>query len=278
MILLSELNLEEAIRRSDKHAVAYNPAYKLLLEILNDKDQLEAIHIAAVSGLTRILLYGELIELKRVEIAKSLVEHLQRTDTHYWYQSRLVKALSAVDTLYIGRSHNKEEVVLALTSAMMDKNRHWMVRSEAAKSLGRLPMKQATAVEVSKLIVDLTQQMATEFNKAPNKFFWKGCYWDAYLAFKTESAHVAHFWPAPGLLAGNGSGRVKDAYTAILPLVKHVLKQQPVPIPNGLISATTQWLQDNPPNGNVAKILPIKQSQARPGTRSGPVKATSRPE
>ena len=76
------------------------------------------------------------------------------------------------------------------------------------------------------------------------------------------------------------SNRVRSAYATILPLVKHVLKEkdQPQPIPKDLMDATTQWLQKNPPNGKIAKLVPTKARQAAPGPQSQPVNANERPK
>lgn len=274
VMLLERLNLVEGSFRGVGQ-VAYAPVSAPLLEILRDSDQHEAVKIRAVAGLKRILEMGRPQQELTNEIALELIAQLEQDASMYWYPMRLVDALGSVDEPLItkvaadanGVPVQQPFHVQALTLVMRDPTHHWIVRSRAANSLGRVSLD--ASVNTSLLaheIVVMCSQMSTAYNKQLDQFYWNQCFIDVYLAFKPidddEKARIYRVKPATLITKFDGQKAISDAYQLILPAVKHVLNQpQSVnndrgnqPIPADVDQAMTTWISENKPSIN--KIAP----------------------
>lgn len=273
IMLLERLNLEEGNIRGVGR-VAYAPVSAPLLEILRDPDQHEAVKIRAVTGLKRILEIGRPKRELTNEIALEFIAQLEQEASMYWYPMRLVDALGSVDEPLITKRANvpvqQPFHVQALAMVMRDPNHHWIVRSEAAKSLGRVSLHSSVnAALLAHEIVVYCSQMSAAFNKEPNHFYWHQCFVDVYLAFKPrdsdEKARIERVKPATLITKLPGQKSISDAYQQILPAVIHVLNQPQVvnnvrsnlPIPPATLEATTTWISENKPSINqIAPGLP----------------------
>ena len=233
----------------------YVDAADFLLEVVGSDDQLEPVKIAAVNGLARMLLLTPRAvpaETKHA-IARTLVPQLENADGHFWYQMRLADALSAIDqpVTVLPNGDTKPIVAQALLKVVVDGNRHWCARTHAAKALGRAPIDRSVNVElIGFSLTQLANQMATAYNENPNRWHWKSCFWDLYLAFRPESQQEMQQYDRPGLLSRFTNPEITKAHELALPLVRHVLSQEKdagKPLPTELVKATTDWLQSNPP-------------------------------
>lgn len=258
VIILSELNLAEPIPQKNQPAVPYIPAAEPLLAVVKDDQQPPAVRIAAVgrseppTGLQKILwaLHGPReIDLKH-RIVHGLIDGLKNKDAHYWYQMRLVEALGATD-LILDRTTREPFLFKAVSSVLVDQQRHWLVRSEAARVLGRLPANGEINFGLLAFeVVQLARQMSVAYNQTPNVIFWRECYFDLYLAFRPlndqENARQAGFL----LKAGTGPHQktINDAYRQVLPFVKHVLNEpRGTKIADAMIAPVDAWLKENKP-------------------------------
>lgn len=251
---LSELDQvpENAARKIP--AVAYAESLDPLVAVINDKDQPDAIKIPAVRGVMRILALGDpnvIDEKKRFQVSDDCVRELQRQDAHYYYANLLARTLGMSGIVY-DRARKVQFVPDALLAVIVDKNRNWSTRCEAAKAIGRLPLDGSSKVkDITGGLVNLSHEMALAYNKVPRAFYWKGCFWDLYFCFRAPNAQVK---PVAGLLnnvrilSGNNGSLVKGAYQVLLPLVQHVLKQpvlKPLPIDQKKIDDVLNWLKSN---------------------------------
>ena len=248
---LSELDKVPANRARKIPAVAYVGSLDPLLGVITDKDQPDAIKVAAAKGVMRILLQGDsdsIDEKIRYRVAEEFIPELKRKDAHFWYSMLLAKGLGISGIVY-DRARKVQFVPDALLAVVVDKQRNWLTRCEAAKAIGRLPLDGKSDIKgIMGGLVNLGYEMSMAYNKAPKASYWKGCYYDLYFSFRAANSRVK---PVPGLmnntriLNGNTGNLVKSGYQVILPLVQHVLKNQPNPIDQKKIDDVADWLKSN---------------------------------
>ncbi len=304
-IILGQLNLTEDVVSTLEvvEEQAYVGAAIPLLEVIKAPtgggvdEQLEAVKIQAAIGLGRINLLGPPGDLNRnVEnqnfrnlMAKTLIAQLQDKKSHDWYQKRLIDALGSID-LVNDISTGRPIIVQALGEVLADRDRHFCVRSRAARSLGRCPL--PPGLNIQKLvhqILRLENEMALAYQKSPNEYYWLDCFQDVYFAFHpVADSEVAMYGSrrVPGLNQKNLGPLVQEAYQQhVVPIVAHVITQpgwtppkdgeewaKNAPIPNQLISGLGKWLQDHlPADHRLAPALPEldPQSPADTGTTTG---------
>lgn len=281
-MLLSRLNLVEGGFGEDD--VAYAPVAVPLLEILRDTDQHEAVKIAAVVGLRRILLYGRPARDLKNNIALELISQLQTKASIFWYPMRLVQALGCIDEPLItkidpagGIPQQQPLHVHELVTVMRDDGQHWIVRSKAARALGRVSLHPSVDTSLlSYEIVVYCSQMAGGYNKNPKGGYWPQCFFDVYLAFKPldeqDRLRVQQVKPATLISKFDAQRAISDAYDKTLPMARHVLQQPQVvggvrtnqPIPDADVQSLTAWISENKPSGDrLAPGLPLLE-QTRP--------------
>ena len=128
----------------------------------------------------------ELPNETRYATVNALIGQLKNTKTHWWYQMRLTEALGQVNTLYnAGAATRAPVVVQSLVEILIDTQRAWLVRCEAAQALGRLPYERSVHVGlIAYEIARLTQQMSEAYAKDPRQPEWNTCFLKVYLAFQ----------------------------------------------------------------------------------------------
>jgi hypothetical protein len=289
VLLLSQLNKVEG-GFGGKGAIAYAPVAVPLLDIMQDKDQLEGVKVLTVQGLKRILLIGNVDKKRKNEIALELMSQLDQKASMYWYPMRLVEALGRIDEPLVQKLLPgapapvlKPFHVQKLAEVMRDQNYHWIVRSEAAKSLGRISLHATVRSDlIAHEIVVLSHSMCLAYNKNLNQFYWQQCFLNTYLAFKplnaAERARLAQVKPANLIGKVAAQKAVGDAYQQILPPVLHILVQPVVvnnertntPIPAAVLQVISTWIADNKPSiDRIAPGLPQLQAPKPMAAKSG---------
>lgn len=265
--LLGELDwIVEDTPRGLKHET-YTPACSLLIKVLMDPEQPEAVKIAATRSIIRLMRYGQApFELRR-DVATAVVSEFNRPETHFWYQMRLAEALSTIDFAFDAMSQ-KPIVVLSLQNVLRDTKRDVRVRAEAARALGRITLD--AQVDISGLmrdVVSLSQQMATAQQQSPQQPVWKQAFFDLYLAFHhlDSNDRSADKKSNGGFLNGSATSTIaKQVYPMIIPMVNDVLNDQPIKAPN--IQKVQEWLAQNAPKATPG----AGGSEARPANPSSP--------
>lgn len=259
IIIISYLDVVEGSLK--ELPVPYAGSADPLLKVVTDENQHVSLKIAAVNGLRRLALGAELSSPKELEIAQTLVAELKKDDTHPWYQERLARALGAVDVQTGFGGHPL--IVDVLSRVMVDPERHWVVRGQAARSLGRCPM--PASVDVGLLAYEIartTHEMGTAYNAAKpasrREYFWPNCFFNAYLAFQRRDKYepIAYQPRKIGLLTTHPSLKVvQSAYEQICPTVSFVLRQFPVDkpptgakVPDSHLANLGDWLKSNEPS------------------------------
>jgi len=243
-----------------------------LMALIKDKKQLTAPRIWGVNGLVRIAAVTDKAQL-RAEIVGTLVEQLNDSvGEHEWYQWRLAEGLGKLNTL---QNQDKKNVVpVALAKVLADaEKRSWLVRAEAALSLGRLNYKTENIDlgYIAYLIAELTQQMTEAYikdTKEPKHAQWKLCFIKIYGAFKPlddDQKRGLLTQVEGGALAAN-KRTVQDAFDQVLPIVRIVVKGG-----DGIdahMESLKKWIEANPPPKN-HKIHPDEEPIVKKQSNAG---------
>jgi hypothetical protein len=128
-------------------------ALPVLLETLDDAQQLDAVKIAALTGIRRHVLLG----VKDPAIAKAALKFAKVEDADVgkaWMRSQAIEILG-----YLRSAGANNEVVLLLQSILTDKKATLKLRCTAAEALGQLDLTGAAGLQPDKLLGALTQLM-----------------------------------------------------------------------------------------------------------------------
>ena len=219
--------------------IDFTPAHVLLLQVIQAKEITEdpllgqppAVKIAATQGLIRILRFTSPTVAQKTTIAHALIDELQKTNTYWWYQWRLVEGLRYV-TVAVDAASNKPFVVDALIAVIKDPKREWIIRAKACYAIGRIPIPASVnSSDIVTVISDFALQLSNEAQAKPNNPIWKNCYWDVYLAFKSDGSKDKDGkdkdMDAEKRVVGGLLARVKPtaqpAYDLIVPIVRDAL-------------------------------------------------------
>lgn len=252
VILLGELNLTEDHAKLALKQEAFYPAAEPLVGVITDAKQPEAIKVAAVNGLVRLMRQGNAPVLVRMKVAEGIVGELKNKSAHRWYQMRLAGALAAIDVdLDQART---PFVVDVLKSVLADDERDWSVRAEAAKSLGRVTIPATVNPQtVTRSVAEFALKLAKAAQQAPQQKAddprWKAEFIKLYLAFQPVDATdtMANKTSKAGLL-NNSAAASKPAYDLIVPLVAAVLHGQRLTVQQ--VNSLESWVGPTPTANN----------------------------
>ena len=269
VLLLSEMssNPGSAVRRTPP--TAYVPASQPLIAAIKDPKQHPAVKVAAATGLARILNYGPRDQLDKVTngISNDLITALKGNKNHWWYNYRILEALEVSKT-GIDSVSRKPMVLQTLGETLVSKKYKWPVRCVACRAIGRVPPVPSVNYRVLTYEIALmTQEMAIAYNQAPQLGSWKSDAFNVYLAFKPRDE--AEQKNRAGLLEGRTSQASAPAYDAVLPVVRHIIKNAPQTIPQSMLDNLKDWIAKNKPNtDSIFNDLPPLRGQAAPANTS----------
>ncbi|MGQ0635111.1 MAG: HEAT repeat domain-containing protein [Planctomycetaceae bacterium] len=257
---LAELNMEDG-EGAKKPAIKFTKQTDALMQLVDDREQDLAVRTWGVIGLVRIAVLSEVKRNEKNRIIETLVRALQNgRDDFYWYPWRIVQGLGEIGLA--NTLDGRPTVAQALAEVLVNKQQHWMVRAEAAQSLGRL--NYASEVDLGLIaheIAELTRQMIDAYVQEPRRAGWKRDFFCIYGAFKPLNEDDAK--RDKGLLRIVEKGTmtayrktVQEVYELVRPLVERVLKE--APDAGEELSRLKNWLNSNPPRSNkIAEGMPI---------------------
>lgn len=264
ILLLSEMSLNpgSAVRRTPP--TAFVPAAVPLMTVIKDPNQHPAAKVAAATGLTRILNLGAPDRLDKVTngIANDLIAAIN-VNNHWWYNYRLLEALEVAN---VGLdSVSRKPLVLQTLGEIIASNKYkWPFRCVACRAVGRVPVVPAVNIRVlSYEIAVMTQELAVAYNQAPQIGSWKSDAFNVYLAFKPRS--IDEQKNRYGLLEGRTAQASAATYDAVLPILRHVIKNAPQTIPQTMLDNLKDWVAKNKPKtSSIATGLPPLRANAAP--------------
>lgn len=244
--------------------IDYAPAYDLLLRIIQSKDiredeengQPEAVKIAAINSLIRVVRFTSPTAKDRVAIAQAIVAELKKPNEFWWKQIRLIDTLRYCDTSGIDIGDNDRPYIIeSLIAIAKDANRPWKVRTHACYALGRVAYpKVANMEEVVTTVSECALQLANEAAAEPKNVDWKRCFADLYFAFQAGGTSKDKDMDAEGKMPGGFLNRIKTlsqpAYQVCLPIFNDV----------GL-GGTTNMIAKPPTAENLRKLNEFVQSR-----------------
>lgn len=246
--LVGELDLTETDVRKNLKLEAYADGLPLLNKVLGDPEQPLAVKIAAARSAVRLLRFGVPSVPVKHETANVMVAQLKDGKTFFWYQLRLVEALSLLDVT-LDLQNRKPFIVDTLRMVMNDKERDWQVRAMAARGLGRVPFDPSVVVaDVVGEVAVFARDMAKAAQQQPKNPLWKTNFWFLYLAFNAQDGN-----DLDATRRGRGGFRnnalttpaFEPVYQLVLPITNKLLADQPVTVE--LVKALDDWLQKNKP-------------------------------
>ena len=148
-------------------------------------------------------------------------------------------------TVSIDAGNNKPFVIDSLLAVITDAKRQWVVRCKACYAIGRVPVPAAVRPDdIVTAVADCALQLSTDAQAKPNNPIWKGCFWDVYLAFKSD-----------GTKDKDGKERDKDAEGrnpgGLLARFKLVAQ----PAYDRIVPIARDAIHGNPPNPGDVKNL-----------------------
>ena len=253
-ILLSELcDIPETDAQGRNPAIPCMRGAAPLMEMLKDTKQLTAVRAWGVKGLVRLATLPEVPSQLRSQIIDVLVAQMNGSGKeHKWYQWRLAEGLGRLNV--IQNQDKRPFVPQALARVLADTERPWLVRAEAAQSLGRLPYD--SNIDVGLLayeMAQLAQQMTVAYIKQPELSIWKLCFMKVYGGFKPledeegskqKRGLLAQVESRPALSSYKKT--VQESFDVVLPLVVKVVGADKNDIDVSLTNLK-KWLESNTP-------------------------------
>jgi hypothetical protein len=249
--VVKDLNIEEEDLRNRVPPEPYEPALDFMREVVNDPEQNDPVKIIALQGIKRILDSTQL-KLARnhlLQTAEDLVKELKDPNTHYWMQQNLIRAVRSTQ-IDVDRA-GKPFIVQTLAEVLSDAKRHPLVRAEAAYSIPRVPLPNNVDLSlISWQIAKLTQEMAEEYNKNPQKFWWQAVFFRLYAAFQPiqEGASDALLPISETPAMAKHQAKVLAAYQQSFPVMKAVFDNRGgVKLDPATTAPLGDWLKENDP-------------------------------
>ncbi len=292
ILLLGQLSSSFPAAGKNADPTPYDAAYPVLLKVIKDDKQHEALKVDALIGLLRMCRIGlqqtdPNSDKKRADIAMALAPELAKKTTHWWYQARLAECLGAAGVTYEPANKSNPIVLQTLAEVVADDQRHFQARVEAAKAIGRLPLDNSLNIApVVYHVVNLGYQIIQANNANPKKEPWGNYFFtpqpqlgfSLYYAFRSENGtvRVAGGKRKPGLLeALPATKEVSDAYQQVLPMTLHFIDNPGKPVPAPLLNGIDTWLKghvpannritsSSPPLGAKPAAAPAKGNAAQP--------------
>jgi hypothetical protein len=261
---LVELNTDKGNLVKGTPPTPYTNHMDILLGILNDKTQHQAVKIQLVTGIERICSLGRSFGIPqtkdRYELTIGLLNELQPENKyHWWYKKNILRCLPEMTIIYDATS-KKPIVTEMLIKFMRDKQEDKLVRAEAARSLGRIQLDSNHNIDVIVAeIVKFGLEMGIAYNQNLTDITYRDVLWSTYLAFHPENADEQK--KQYGLLeqvnkvtlAGSKTV-VENGYEQILVIINSVFNEYTPgpgkagkPIDPNKLKAVSEWLKANPP-------------------------------
>jgi hypothetical protein len=263
MILLTEINWRDENHGQGQKEVACVLGEPPLTKVLSDPQQLEPVKIWAVKGLARIAAESTARADTRQRVVKALLTELASSKKHEWLQLRLVEAVGASGVVEVEK---RPQVVQDLAKVMVDPDRHWMVRSEAAYQIARLPLDSVRELKVNLLAVEMVrlgEQMAIAYEKNSKEFYWKDCFFKLYLAFtplngdEKSKKYGLREQVTQNPSLSSYKDIVQQSYEKLLPLVQKVLGGKVDVKISDQLKSIKEWLGNNQPKD--LRIVPNEE-------------------
>ena len=266
--ILGSLNLEPG--RPGKPPLVYTGSRSVLLRVATDKGQPHELRALAFTGLVRLIRYAKLSKPEEMEIGVALAEELMRKDIPSGYQALLASMISELHYTFEVRGNQRPIALMAAAMSMTDPSRSWEARAQAARAIGRTGDGPASIKwePLAYKVAEFAHEAALKYNTEPMEDVDDYTFWYIFTSYHHLTADEVAL--RKGLLNRSSSPYVRDAYTKVLPLVKHVIGKPGEKIPAESVAELQKWLAQNVPQNMQyhpsAPPLPNQQQVAAGGS------------
>jgi len=250
--IAGDLNIVEEDRRARTPAEPFEPVLPFLTEIIKDSEQHQAVKIAAIQGIIRLLKSDEILKLPRNDkllTAEAMAEELKKPETYFWYQQNLIRGMQA-SGIDVDRSGDPF-IIQGLAQVLGDSRRDPRARAEAAYTLPRVEMPANVNLGLlSWQVTKATQELALEYNNSPEKVYWISTFMKMYGAFKPlkKDAEEGLIHLSTQAVFSAHQEQVQEAYAQSVAVVKSVWDNQGgVKLKPSTLVPITDWLKENDP-------------------------------
>ena len=223
------LEMEVVSPRGDARIEMFDQVDDIILAILKDKDQPDAVKVRAANSAKRYLMKANPIPQIQIPLAEAMIDELNRPFVSVAYQNTILMALEYVTSPRQLVGSRKPMVIDAAVAVMSDSNRELRIRCRAARVIGRAGYDAQIDFEpLAWKIAELSLETAARFGQAEGKSApeWDYCGWYLYTAFHHESRSESEGKPPEnpkGLLnRAPKSAFVKAAYEASVSVSSHM--------------------------------------------------------
>ena len=223
------LEMEVVAARGGARLEMFDQVDDVILAILKDKDQPDAVKVRAANSAKRYLMKTNPIPQIQNSLAEALIDELNRPFVGIAYQNTILMALEYVTSPRQLVGARRPMVIDAAVAVMSDSSRELRVRCRAARVIGRAGYDAQIDFEpLAWKIAELSLEAAARFGQAQDKSApdWDYCGWYLYTAFHHESRSESEGKPPEspkGILNRDSkSALVKAAYEASVPVISHM--------------------------------------------------------
>ena len=265
---LGRLNEDPGSRAGGSPRRPYWPVYRALLSVIEDPARTPAEKVRAADGLSGIMLTSGIPRGERDDVIKRTSAALaaaidpaniptapSQLETYWYWPYRLAALLGDVKS---PMTLNREpDPVAALVKLAKDPERHWLARSQAVRSISQLRLDDDSRFNLpalAKLTTSLTAEMVADFNKDPNRSYWRRAFANLYFAFKPVTREQAEDGFGLLALADTGTFRkdaaaIREAFAVVEPVMVEIGPMNPGDlkrISNDTVDALTAYVTENP--------------------------------
>lgn len=268
------LEMEVVQPRGNARIEMFDQVDDVILSVLNDTDQPDAVKIRAANSAKRYLIKANAIPQIQNAIAEALIVELTRQFVGVPYQNTIMMALEHVSSPRQLVAPRKPAVFDVAVTMLSDQSQDLRIRCRAARVLGRAGYDGQIDFEpLAWKVAELTLETAARFNQAPNKTdpMWRYCGWYLYTAFhheiRQETSGRPPADPKGFLNRAAKSELVRAAYTAAVPAAAHMAFIDQ-PVDGRQLTSLAGWIDKNAP-GNMKydpSSAPISPAGASTGS------------
>lgn len=224
-----------------------------LLQVLNSKEQPDAVKVFVADALRNVLRNCDILETDQFRICDGIASELAERCSESAYQQTLLEVLFEIRRPRKTVGANEPTVMKVFASVLDDRQRPIEVRCLAAMGIGRGAYDGQMRLDpLAWKIAQLAGDAAVEFNRNPGDARWPACGASLVFAFRHASAEEAVAAPADrkGLLnrsAGATPSKVISESAGLVKVVGLGLLKNGDPLTREEVVPLAEWLNANKP-------------------------------
>ncbi len=270
------LEMEVVQPRGNARIEMFDQVHDVILSILKDKGQPDAVKIRAANSAKRYLIKANAIPQIQNALAEAMIAELTRPFVSVPFQNTILMALEHITSPRQLVAPRKPIVFDAAVSILSDQSQDLRIRCRAARVLGRAGYDAQIDFEpLAWKVAELTLETAARFSQASNRKdpMWDYCGWYLYTAFHHESRQETSGRPPADpkgfLNRAAKSELVRAAYTAAVgPAANMAFDDKPVD--GRQLTTLAAWTDKNTPanmkyDPSSAPVRPVGATAAGSG-------------